>query len=57
MQRPIPQRLPQRQAPREGGGPFQLLEYAFYFATAGTYEHFPVHVSKNERMISRIVSA
>jgi hypothetical protein len=30
----------------------QSIEYAFYFATAGTYEHFPVHVSKNERMIA-----
>src|SRR5204862_7927660 len=27
------------------------IEYAFYFAVAGTYEHFPVHVSKNESMI------
>jgi hypothetical protein len=30
----------------------QSIEYAFYFAVAGTYEHFPVHVSKNERMIA-----
>jgi hypothetical protein len=28
------------------------VEYAFYFATAGTYPHFPVHVSKNESMIA-----
>ena len=30
----------------------QQFEYAFYFAVPGTYEHFPVHVSKNERMIA-----
>jgi hypothetical protein len=30
----------------------QSIEYAFYFPVAGTYEHFPVHVSKNERMVS-----
>jgi len=30
----------------------QQFEYAFYFPAAGTYEHFPVHVSKNERMIA-----
>jgi hypothetical protein len=30
----------------------QSIEYAFYFPVAGTTEHFPVHVSKNERMIA-----
>ena len=30
----------------------QSIEYAFYFPVAGTYEHFPVHVSKNVRMVS-----
>jgi hypothetical protein len=28
------------------------IEYAFYFAVPGTYQHFPVHVSKNESMIA-----
>lgn len=30
----------------------QSIEYAFYFAVPGSYPHFPVHVSKNERMIA-----
>ena len=30
----------------------QSIEYAFYFAVPGTHAHFPVHVSKNERMIA-----
>jgi hypothetical protein len=30
----------------------QKLEYAFYFPAAGTYEHYPVHVSRNEQLVA-----
>lgn len=30
----------------------QSIEYAFYFPVAGTYEHFPVHASKNEKTVA-----
>ncbi len=30
----------------------QALEYAFYFPVAGTYDHYPVHVSRNEQLIA-----
>ncbi len=31
----------------------QSLEYSFYFPAAGKYEHYPVHVSKNEQLIAQ----
>lgn len=31
----------------------ESLEYSFYFPAAGTYEHYPVHVSKNEQLIAQ----
>ncbi|HZE96631.1 MAG TPA: hypothetical protein VE981_06380 [Planctomycetota bacterium] len=30
----------------------QSLEYSFYFPAAGTFGHYPVHVSKNEQLIA-----
>lgn len=30
----------------------QTLDYHFYFPTAGRYQHFPVHVAKNEQLIT-----
>lgn len=30
----------------------QTLDYYFYFPTAGRYQHFPVHVAKNEQLIA-----
>lgn len=28
------------------------VEYSFYFPQAGTYQHFPVHVSKDEKLVA-----
>ncbi len=33
----------------------QSLEYAFTFPVAGTYEHYPVHVSRNEKLVASAV--
>ncbi len=33
----------------------QSLEYAFYFPVAGSYDHYPVHVSRNEQLIASAV--
>jgi len=30
----------------------ERLEYAFYFPVAGTCEHYPVHVSRNEKLVA-----
>jgi hypothetical protein len=30
----------------------QTIEYHFYFPAAGTYPHYPVHVSKNEKLLA-----
>lgn len=30
----------------------QTIDYHFYFPTAGRYQHFPVHVAKNETLIA-----
>ena len=33
----------------------QTIEYHFYFPAAGTYPHYPVHVSKNEKLLAHAV--
>jgi hypothetical protein len=30
----------------------ETIEYAFYFPAPGTYQHYPVHVSRNEQLVA-----